>query len=169
MSIKDYKDPIVSQWHMSGDTKYSKLIHNEPHTVTGNMFALVGLPDVQERVTIDGMVEINFRDKIAKENQFKVDYTNGHVFVHKNKEGQSINVVKYASRGVSLYPASRVWTKLSADGRVIETMDGAFDVLDSQSAKISALENVRIHESTTKPTDTRFWYDPNDNSGVIRK
>ncbi len=34
---------------------------------------------------------------------------------------------------------------------------------------INSLQGVRIHKGATAPTDTSFWYDPNDKTGVIRK
>lgn len=34
---------------------------------------------------------------------------------------------------------------------------------------INSLQGVRIHKGITAPTDTSFWYDPNDKTGVTRK
>lgn len=34
---------------------------------------------------------------------------------------------------------------------------------------VNNLNAVRIHEGTTEPTDTKFWYDPNDDARVSRK
>lgn len=161
MSINEYRDPIVSQWESSGGVKYSKPISNEPHVVTGGMFALVGLPDLQARVQIENMVEIGFKDKITEAIQFKIDYTNGYVFVHSDKEGLTLNV-NYASRGVSMYPASRIWTKVNDSGDVMETMgdwDNKFNIsleneagrVISENARVSK-ENARISAETARGT-----------------
>lgn len=162
MSFNDYKDPIVSQWHMSGGDKYSKTINNESHNVISSMFALVGLPDISSRVIINGYVEIDINSKITEPNQFKVDYTNGYVFVHPSKEGQSINVNRYASRGVNYYPASRVYTEIDKFGEikgtvedisndignlkeVVGEIDGA--ILDAKETDRSLKEHITTAES----------------------
>ena len=178
MSINEYRDPIVSQWESSGGVKYSKPISNEPHVVTGGMFALVGLPDLQARVQIENMVEIGFKDKITEAIQFKVDYTNGYVFVHSDKEGLTLNV-NYASRGVSMYPASRIWTKVNDSGDVMETMgdwDNKFNIsleneagrVISENARVSK-ENARISAETARDTseDIRELNEVADRKSVV--
>ena len=150
MSINDYKDPIVSQWHMSNGRKYSKLISNESHIVVSGMFALVGLPDEQHRVVIDGMIEIGFKDKITEENQFKVDYTNGYIFTHHDKEGLSINITSYASRGVNMYPASRVWSEININGDVTETLKDVICTGKTLNDNMAQAENIRKDNETIR-------------------
>lgn len=43
------------------------------------------------------------------------------------------------------------------------------NVLEGYSSAITNLQNVRIHEGSSKPTNTRFWYDPTDATEVIRQ
>jgi len=43
------------------------------------------------------------------------------------------------------------------------------DILEGYQSAVSDLQDVRIHEGTTKPNDTRFWYDGTDNAEVVRK
>lgn len=178
MSIMNsYGDATVAVWEVDNNgEKISIPILNEPKQVIGNKFVLEGIPDEQYRVFINGLVEIDIKDKITNANQFKVDYRkNGVVFVHDSLDGQWLTVSSYSSKGLVYMPASRIWTKLSVDGKVTQTMDGAFDILDSQSdsiqalgTNIQALKGVRISEGITEPIDTKYWYDPNDNSRVVR-
>ncbi|HZK00945.1 MAG TPA: hypothetical protein VFC79_13090, partial [Tissierellaceae bacterium] len=158
MSIIDnnFADPIISQWNRIGEDKVSKKIENELCTVTTNMFALRQIPDMQYRVQIDGYVEIDIRDEINLPAQFKVDYEMGYVYFHPSKEGEKINVNQYYGRGVSYYPANRVWTKLNDDGDIDETleditdkMEGALDLSD----RIQAAEDLRIDSEGQRKID----------------
>lgn len=163
--INAYGDSTITVWELDDNgQKISVPIQNESKQVIGNKIILEGLPDEQYRVFIDGFVEIDIKENITEPNQFKVAYRNGtgSLFVHESLDGQWITVSKYFSKGQYYLPASRIWIKLSVDGEVIQTLDGAFDILDNQSANISALHRARIHEGATMPTDTNFWYDPSD-------
>lgn len=159
MNINDYKDPIVSQWN-----KYARIVENEPHVVTSGMFALTGLPDIQQRVVINGYVEIGDKDKIESSDEFKIDYTNGYVFMHSSKEGETINVAKYASRGVNYYPASRVYTGVNSFGEVTETLD---DFLDKVDQVYDAATN--LDESIAKGKQTKQELDTSISTSVTRK
>lgn len=150
MDRNEYNDPIVSQWNSSGGVKYAKPTYNERHPVVSGMFALVGLPDEQARVQISGHVEINIRDAITQANQFKVDYTNGYVFFHSSKEGNSITVAQYASRGANLYPASRVYTKLNNFGEVIETLGDVIEDIGDVIGVVGDLDNAINNANTAK-------------------
>lgn len=159
--MSKYNDPLYIDWHRNSQgQEYSVLIQNESHKITKNIIFLTQLPDIQHRVLIDGMYET---DGVITSPQFyKVNYENGMVTFHSSLDQGTINVSKYYGRGIIMYPASRIWTKLSVNGEVTQTVDGAFDILDGQSADISDLKRVRIHEGIIQPTDTKFWYDPSD-------
>jgi len=43
------------------------------------------------------------------------------------------------------------------------------DLLEGYQSAVSDLQDVRIHEGSSKPNDTRFWYDGTDNAEVVRK
>ena len=168
MSIINYKDPIIVSWNVDNEGKeVSVSVPNEPIRIIQGKAALNGIPDEQYRVIIDNYVEVNIRDRLLESNQYKVDYTHAFIFFHESV-GDIALYASYYSRGIWRIPASKVWTKLSVNGEVIETMDGAFATLDSQSTAIQALKSVRISEGTTEPTNTKYWYDPNDNSRVVR-
>jgi len=167
--IDYFHSPTIINWNLDNQgNPVSVTIENETKQVVNGKIPLDGIPDEQYRVFIDNMFEIDIRDKIDSPEKFKCDYTHGVLYFSQELNGQSININKYYSKGQFFIPASRVWVKLSVDDEVIQTMDGAFDVLDGQSNDISALQNVRIYEGTTKPTDTRFWYDKDDISIITR-
>mgnify|MGYP001350161153 CR=1 FL=1 len=75
------------------------------------------------------------------------------------------------------YKKETVDTKLNAKvDKVANKGLSTNDYTDTEKAKnqsnadnIFALQKIRIYEGVTEPTDTRFWYDPNDTSGVVRK
>lgn len=75
------------------------------------------------------------------------------------------------------YKKETVDTKLNAKvDKVANKGLSTNDYTDTEKAKnqtnvddINGLQKIRIHEGTTQPTDTRFWYDPSDISGVVRK
>lgn len=50
----------------------------------------------------------------------------------------------------------------------VDTSEPSFDIED-MIGDITALQSARIYEGIVKPTNTRFWYDGSDNSGVVRK
>lgn len=165
MSIINYNNPIITDWNVDEfGKKVSVEILNETHQVVQNKIVLNQLPDEQARVFInETFVEINIKDNITQVNQFKVDYSkSGVVYLHETLDGQFITIQRYKGRGVTMYPSSRVWVKLDINGNVIQTMDGAFDVLANQSNDVQALRGTRIHEGIVQPIDTSFWYDPSD-------
>ena len=132
MSIIDnnFADPIISQWNRIGEDKVSLKIENELCTVTTNMFALRQIPDMQYRVQIEEYVEIDIRDEIKLPQQFKVDYEMGYVYFHSSKEGEKINVKQYYGRGVSYYPANRVYTGTTDLGEITGTLDETLEKID---------------------------------------
>lgn len=131
MSIYEYKDPIISKVHTSGEHRVSVRRTNESYIVVSGMFALTELPDIQYKVKIEGYYEVGEKDKIISPNQFKVDYTNGYVYMHPSKDGQGIIVSEYYGRGVSYYPASRVYLGIDDAGEIDKTLDNMLDIIAS--------------------------------------
>lgn len=161
--INYYNNPTVIDWHVDENGKpISLLVQNETKQVVDGKIVLEGIPDEQYRIQITGMVEVNIKDKIDLPEKFKCSYTHGILYFDQSLNGTNITITRYYSRGVIFYPSSRVWVNLSVDGKVIQTMDGAFNILAEQSSNIQALQGVRIHEGVAEPTDTSFWYDPSD-------
>ena len=155
----NYNDPIVISWNVDENgNKVSVSVANEQLRVINGKAVLNGLPDEQYRVTISGYVEKNIRETLINANEFKVDYLHGFIFFHESV-GDITLYANYYSRGIWQIPVSKVWVNLDINGNIVQTMDG---VVAEQSSNIQALQGVRIHEGTTEPTGTNFWYDPND-------
>lgn len=148
----NYGDQTITTWEVNDDgVKVSVPITNRDHQIIGNKIVLDGYPDEGYRVFIDGMVEINIRDKITEHNQFKVDYRkNGVVYFHPSLDGQWITVSSYHSRGMVFWPASRIWTKIDDFGNVIETLDSVVSKIEVISGVITDLDNVLADAHATK-------------------
>lgn len=74
------------------------------------------------------------------------------------------------------------YTEIEIDNKLMDKVDkitgkslSTNDYTDAEKLKnqenadnIFSLQGVRIHEGVIAPTDTNFWYDPSDVSGVVR-
>ena len=142
--INAYGDPTITIWEVDDNgEKISIPVLNETHQVIGDKFTLMGLPDEQYRVVIDGFIEIDIKEKITETNQFKVDYRkSGIVFVHHSLDGQWINVNRYNSKGLIYYPSSRIWVKINEFGEVIETLDSTVEKIELVSDTIVNLDKI---------------------------
>lgn len=148
MSMINYKDPFFIQWNIDDNgNKVSVEILNEQRQVIGNILVLSQLPDIQYRVFIDEtFVEIDIKEEITQENQFKVDYTYGYIVTHPSLNGQTLNIKKYYGRGVILTHVSRIFTKVEGD--VAETLasiieDGT-DALTAYGGIVKAINDAEI-------------------------
>ena len=147
MSIVNYHDPTVINWNLDDDGQQVSLpIQNETKQVVDGKIPLEGLPDEQYRIQINGYVEINIRDKIDTPNKFKCDYTHGILYFSQDKNGTSINVNKYYSRGQFYISLNRVWTKLGSSGEVLETMENWMSDLNGAVGN----ESERVSNEVTR-------------------
>lgn len=120
-------DPIVNELYVDNHgNKYSVLVTNEEHRVVDSRVILNGLPDPGYRVVVESdgniLTEVSLNEKLSDNTKYKVDYANGFVNLHSNLEGQMVNVKQYHSRGLTYFPASRVYTELDEWGKVKETV-----------------------------------------------
>lgn len=140
--INYYNNPTIIDWHVDENGQpISLLIQNETKQVVDGKIPLEGIPDEQYRIQITGMVEVNIKDKIDASNKFKCSYTHGLLYVDQSLNGTNITITRYYSRGVIFYPSSRIWHKLSVDGKVSQTLDDAFNIIDSE-----LIQKAHIHE-----------------------
>lgn len=77
---------------------------------------------------------------IPKENEFKVNYTLGIVEFHDSANG-FIGEFKYYGRGLTYYPASRVWVRLE-NNTVVETLE---DVIEDAHELIEELKDIEFN------------------------
>lgn len=120
-------DPIVNELYVDNNgNKYSVLVTNEEHRVVDSRVILNGLPDPGYRVVVESngniLTEVSLNEKLSDNTKYKVDYASGFVNLHSNLEGQMVNVKQYHSRGLTYFPASRVYTELDEWGKVKETV-----------------------------------------------
>ena len=166
MSIIDYNSPIILQRNVDNDgNPISEGIANEPIVVFRGRGYLAQIPDEFFRVQIDGMTEINIRDEITTENQFKVDYNGRIIFFHENKEGKTINV-NYSGQGFIFFSADNIYVRVNSDGDVVETLQ---DIVSVGSLSYQNPVSDFASLSTTYPNPTVGWaVQTLDNNRVYR-
>ena len=140
-------DPIVNELYVDNNgNKYSVLVTNEEHRVVDSRVILNGLPDPGYRVVVESngniLTEVSLNEKLSDNTKYKVDYANGFVNLHSNLEGQMVNIKQYHSRGLSYFPANRVYTELDEWGRVRETLADSATMLNKVSAIADSLPSM---------------------------
>lgn len=149
--INYYNSPTVINWNLDQNGQQVSLpIQNETKQVVEGKIPLEGLPDEQYRVAINGYVEIGIKDRIDSPNKFKCDYTHGVLYFDQSKNGESINITKYYSRGGFYIPAQRVYTKINNFGEVVETLDNVVDDIANLSDQITVIADIAQNANTVK-------------------
>jgi hypothetical protein len=178
MSVENYNDLFNITWHTdSSGNKVSIKRTNEEHIVVGNIILLNEIPDESYRVRITDMYELSKGQEITNSNEYIVDYLTGRITFHSSLDGQTITVDRYYGRGLIkgyairtvLLDANNNWDSDNLEDLAAEIKQYIDQNRSEVNIAIKHLQDVRIYEGATEPTDTRFWYDPNDNSVVIRK
>jgi hypothetical protein len=125
MNINYISNPIYVDWLKDDDgNKISLPVNNEQKQVADNKIVLDYIPDQFYKVTFQSgstpTVEISINDAIISPSQYKVDYSIGFVYLHPSLEA-SVLTFNYYKKGMMMYPASRIYTKLSDSGASIES------------------------------------------------
>lgn len=105
----EFESPIHVIWR-KGTTDDPYIDRVDVTKVVNQRIVLLEVPDSNQRVKIPNMSEINFESfqKYSLDiDEFYVDYTNGFIYTHSSKEGQTLTCV-YKGRGMLLYPTQRV-------------------------------------------------------------
>ena len=89
-------------------------------TLTKNEDAKSGSYTIDQSFSRMYMAEGNA--SLLNETQYKVDFTEGKVWVHPDLEGRVLSV-NYWGEGYSLIHTSRVYTKLDEKGDIVETLE----------------------------------------------
>lgn len=150
--MKKPSEVINIIWHLDEDgNKISMPINNEPHTVINSKITLIEIPDEFYGVTIkDGEkilteIESTNTEKQLDENEFRVHYGLGVIFLNTIKNDRELTI-NYYSRGLVMYPASRIFTDSNeADGTINNLQDVLSDVTDTLN-DISHIEDI-VEES----------------------
>lgn len=98
------------------------------------------IPCEEYRVNIDGYNEVLNLGDIQEENDYFVDYTNCIVYFHGSKMGKNITITDYWGMGLNFIGANRIITRISTDGRIIETLE---EVINSYPDLLNKLQEAR--------------------------
>lgn len=146
-----FQDPIIIvNWDST------KRISNEPYTIQNGKILLSGIPlQAPQRPVIsymDGSTKTYMTEAPdgarLSENTYRVDYTYGWVFFDAAVNGREITV-DYNSRGYWLISEKRVWTKFSADGGVLETLDDLTKEIRSYRY-LKEYDETRVYEQNNQ-------------------
>lgn len=112
MPIINYNDPVDITWNTdTNGNKVSVLRPQETHKIVNYKITLGQIPDSLKLILITGYTEVKDPRISLSATNFRVDYSNGDVFFHTSKEGQSVIVTSYYGRGILKYPAGRIYLK----------------------------------------------------------
>ena len=117
-------------------------IHNEKKQVVNRIVLLEQVPHPRlglsviypKRHPIDGttenikLKEIDIKDNITNQFEFKVDYTTGRIHTHQSMEGLYLNI-GYWGMGYNLIHSSRIFTQLDEHGNVVQTLEELIEML----------------------------------------
>ena len=98
------------------------------------------IPCEEYRVNIDGYNEVLNLGDIQEENDYFVDYTNCIVYFHGSKMGKNITITDYWGMGLNFIGANRIITRISTDGRIIETLE---EVISAYPDLLNKLQEAR--------------------------
>lgn len=126
MAIDTYRDCLVPLWYTDGSQKISVVRNNEQHQIVLNKITLYEIPDEYQKIntiTIDSttLYEVKY-GTIPNSNQFTVNYTIGEITFDSSRDGQTVTIPSYKSRGILYWPASRIYDQLDENGNVISTI-----------------------------------------------
>lgn len=145
----DYAKSIVTRYYKDATTgvPITKLT-KEKQTVNSlkNIIQLIGEPDKLERVTLldeTDMIEVDNYSDVTTANHYYVDYTNSIMYFHPDKQATEYEI-EYGSRGLTLIGYGRIFTKLDANGNVLETLQDLIDNGEEQLNIIKVLGDAGV-------------------------
>jgi hypothetical protein len=125
MAIETFRDPIFIKWYTdSSGQKITVQRINEQYKIVKNKIMLAEIPSEFEKIQITGFTELPYGRIPASATEF---------VCYSTLEGTTITIASYYSRGILMYPASRIFSSYdSASNTVLETIQ---DVADNLSGK----------------------------------
>lgn len=72
--------------------------------------------------------EIDIKENITNQFEFKVDYTSGRIYTHQAMEGLYLNI-NYWGMGYNLIHSSRIFTQLDEHGNIVQTLEELIEML----------------------------------------
>lgn len=100
--------------------------------------------------------EIDIKDDLVNQFEFKVDYVSGRIYTHPAMEGFYLNI-SYWGLGYNLIHSSRVFTQLDEHGNIVQTLEELIEMLrhvvdvdyivdvikDLEKSRYSTLTNIQ--------------------------
>jgi len=150
----DYAKSMVTQYFKDPTTgvPITKLT-KETQTVNSlkNIIQLIGEPDRLVGITFideSDMVEIENYSDLTTANQYYVDYPNSIIYFHSSQQAKEFQI-EYGSKGLTLIGYGRVFSKLDANGNVLETLQDILGNEDDRKATFIADELDRAGKFIT--------------------
>ena len=126
-----FNDPIIVVNYTENGSNVSKQITNESREIVNNKTLLQGIPLKFPSRPIISFIDNGVKKYMSEipegsppsSMSYTVDYTYGWIFFDSSMNGKTVTVESYYSRGYWLISEQRVWTRFSADGGMLETLE----------------------------------------------
>ena len=158
---KIYNDPILSRKRKGTHLDpYVKI--RESFTVDAHYVLLSEIPNRYNKVKVTipnsdkELYEVEKEEGILRENEYRVDYVNGIVYVHESLMGLTLDF-EYTGEGVYLFPDSRVYH--TADKRFPNLRDKISDIDRSILVERRRIDQQLLsHPQPSEVVDLRIDY-----------
>lgn len=134
------------------------LLEQIPHRAMGTEVMLEQKSLITGKVEYIKLVEIDMREAITKNNQFKIDYNTGKLYVHYDLEGLNLKI-NYWGTGSVLLHASRIYTQLDANGDVVITLEELIESIKNMTDVAYVADMLRQIEASKTSTITGIQFD----------
>lgn len=142
------------------------LLEQIPHRAMGTNVMLEKKNLFTGKIEYLKLIEIDMREEITKNNQFKIDYNTGKLYVHYDLEGLNLNISYWGTGNVLLH-ASRIYTQLDANCDVVITLEELINSIKNMTdvTYITNLLNEIEKSKTSTITGVKFdkFYERLDN------
>jgi len=151
----EYNNPLAIIYRTgSTDDPFVPRINSMP--VINNLITLLEVPSEAHGVQIAGFTEIT-RDKYDRtlfigENEFLVNYSIGNIQFNPIHDGKTFTC-SFMSRGLIMYPASRIYTLARENPDIVVTLQDYIDSLNNYQNVIN-LKLDEINKAITRSIET---------------
>lgn len=151
----EYNNPLAIIYR-SGTSDDPFIPKSDSMPVINNLITLLEVPSQAHGVQITGFTEIT-EDKYKQtyyigENEFLVNYSIGNIQFNPVHDGKTITC-NYMSRGLIMYPASRIYTLAKENPDIVVTLQDYIDTLSTYQ-NILNLKLDEINQAITRSIET---------------
>lgn len=149
MELENFQG-IITKYNVDSNGSSISVTRTEEQQIHPLKFNITtGIIDELEGFTVlnKQMYPVRNYEDIQNANQYWVDYAGGRVYFHKSLAGSAVRY-RYGDKGYNLISVDRVFTKLDANGNVVELLSDYIKNMESTvNNSIANFEN-KITEST---------------------